>query len=149
MKRSRILTFSYNAAVTALFGRTSSDRIMQHAHTLVAELVADRELEDAVERPIIFICHSLGGIIVKRVSPPRISRAPSHHTHRPAGAGLLRQPYQQTSSTPPFHLHLHLCRPLPRHPTRRQQQSVAGVHGPENDRCAYTFEDLGLGGPIA
>ena len=77
MKRSRILTFSYNAAVTALFGKTSSDRIMQHAHTLVAELVADRELEDAVERPIIFICHSLGGIIVKRVSPLRNSGAPS------------------------------------------------------------------------
>lgn len=76
MKRSRILTFSYNAAVTALFGKTSSDRIMQHAHTLVAELVADRELEDAAERPIIFICHSLGGIIVKRVSLQRISRAP-------------------------------------------------------------------------
>lgn len=77
MKRSRILTFSYNAAVTALFGKTSSDRIMQHAHTLVAELVADRELEDAAERPIIFICHSLGGIIVKRVSLQRISHAPS------------------------------------------------------------------------
>lgn len=77
MKRSRILTFSYNAAVTALFGKTSSDRIMQHAHTLVAELVADRELENAAERPIIFICYSLGGIIVKRVSLLRLSGTPS------------------------------------------------------------------------
>lgn len=84
-KRTRVLTFSYNAAVTALFGKTSSDRILQHAHNLVAELVADREvrscfrmapvemlnpliqLEDAMERPILFVCHSLGGIIVKRV----------------------------------------------------------------------------------
>lgn len=86
MKRSRILTFSYNAAVTALFGKTSSDRIMQHAHTLVAELVADRELEDAAERPIIFICHSLGGIIVKRVSLQRISRAPSVSYSSPSQA---------------------------------------------------------------
>jgi hypothetical protein len=74
---------------------TSSDRILQHAQTLIAQLQADREvcieipplapwlsridivsvnatanmaqLEGAAERPIIFLCHSLGGIIVKRV----------------------------------------------------------------------------------
>lgn len=44
LKRARILTFGYNAAVTALLGKTSSDRIMQHAQTLIAELVADREV---------------------------------------------------------------------------------------------------------
>jgi hypothetical protein len=27
-----------------MFGKASSDRILQHAHTLVAELVADREV---------------------------------------------------------------------------------------------------------
>ena len=43
LKRARVLTFGYNAAVAALFGKASSDRILQHAHTLVAELVADRE----------------------------------------------------------------------------------------------------------
>ena len=30
--------------VTAVLGKTSSDRILQHAQTLVAELVADREV---------------------------------------------------------------------------------------------------------
>lgn len=44
LKNSRILTYGYNANVTAMFGKTSSDRILQHAHTLVAELVADREV---------------------------------------------------------------------------------------------------------
>ena len=44
LKRCRILTFSYNATVAALFGRTSSDRILQHAQTLIAELVADRDV---------------------------------------------------------------------------------------------------------
>ena len=43
LKQARILTFGYNAAVTSLLGKTSSDRIMQHAQTLIAELVADRE----------------------------------------------------------------------------------------------------------
>jgi hypothetical protein len=44
LKSARILTFGYNAAVAALLGRTSSDRILQHAQTLIAELVADREV---------------------------------------------------------------------------------------------------------
>ena len=42
IKNARILTWGYNADVTVLMGRTSSQRIMQHAHTLVAELEADR-----------------------------------------------------------------------------------------------------------
>ncbi|KAF2266734.1 ribonuclease-like protein p/mrp subunit [Lojkania enalia] len=81
LKRSRILTFGYNGAVYALLGKASSDRILQHAQTLVAELVADRELEDATQRPIIFICHSLGGIIVKRAlaySASRTSKLVEH-----------------------------------------------------------------------
>ncbi|KAF2647563.1 ribonuclease-like protein p/mrp subunit [Lophiostoma macrostomum CBS 122681] len=81
LKESRILTFGYNAAVASLLGKTSSDRILQHAQTLVAELVADRELEDAMQRPIIYICHSLGGIVVKRAlaySASRTSKLVQH-----------------------------------------------------------------------
>jgi len=40
----RVLTFSYPATVASVLGKTSSDRILQHAQTLVAELVADREV---------------------------------------------------------------------------------------------------------
>ena len=42
LKNARILTWGYNANVTALMGSTSSDRIMHHAQTLVAQLEADR-----------------------------------------------------------------------------------------------------------
>ena len=66
---ARVLAYGYNANVFGIKGRaTSSDGIMQHAQTLVAELAADRELEGAAKRPIIFLCHSLGGIVVKSVS---------------------------------------------------------------------------------
>ena len=41
---ARILTWGYNADVHAFLGHTSSDRIMQHAHTLVAQLQTDREV---------------------------------------------------------------------------------------------------------
>ena len=42
LQNSRILTYGYNAVVGSLFGKASSDRILQHAQTLVAELEADR-----------------------------------------------------------------------------------------------------------
>ena len=41
---ARILTWGYNADVHAFLGHTSSNRIMQHAHTLVAQLQTDREV---------------------------------------------------------------------------------------------------------
>ncbi|KAI1419970.1 ribonuclease-like protein p/mrp subunit [Xylaria sp. FL1777] len=81
VKNSRIMTYRYPSSVATLLGGTSSDRILQHAQTMIAELVADRELEDATERPIIFICHSLGGIIVKRALVYSASRTGSHINH--------------------------------------------------------------------
>ncbi|KAG0648829.1 hypothetical protein D0Z07_4939, partial [Hyphodiscus hymeniophilus] len=43
LKNARVLTFGYNANATSFLGSTSSDRILQHAQTLVAQLNADRE----------------------------------------------------------------------------------------------------------
>ena len=52
---ARILTWGYNADVHAFLGHTSSDRIMQHAHTLVAQLQTDREVCLALTlRPSLF-----------------------------------------------------------------------------------------------
>ncbi|MCJ1479379.1 hypothetical protein MMC13_008064 [Lambiella insularis] len=81
LTNARILTWGYNADVTALLGGTSSDRILQHAQTLVAQLGADREIEVAEERPIIFVCHSLGGIIVKRALAYSASRTSKNIAH--------------------------------------------------------------------
>ncbi|KAK8035338.1 hypothetical protein PG993_010333 [Apiospora rasikravindrae] len=66
LRSSRIMTFSYPASVAALFDSTSSDTFLQHATTLAQELAADRSINGATRRPLIFICHSLGGIIAKR-----------------------------------------------------------------------------------
>ncbi|CAD6571798.1 MAG: hypothetical protein ASARMPRED_004791 [Alectoria sarmentosa] len=82
MPNARILTWGYNANVTSLKGRsTSSDRVLQHAQTLVADLQADRALEGAESRPIIFLCHSLGGIVVKRALAYSTSRTASKIAH--------------------------------------------------------------------
>ncbi|OJJ85487.1 uncharacterized protein ASPGLDRAFT_45452 [Aspergillus glaucus CBS 516.65] len=52
----RVLAFSYSG----------SDSIMASAMQLVESLVHNRRLEGNIERPIMFICHSVGGIIAKQ-----------------------------------------------------------------------------------
>lgn len=63
---ARVLTLEYKADSTSFFGSSSGDRILHHAQTLVEELNAEREHDGTIRRPIIFICHGLGGIIVKK-----------------------------------------------------------------------------------
>ncbi|KAJ5918868.1 hypothetical protein N7454_010012 [Penicillium verhagenii] len=65
-QRPRILTYGYNANVTAFTDGASRDSIVSHAETLASNLAANRNLRDCSDRPIIFICHSLGGLVVKR-----------------------------------------------------------------------------------
>ncbi|KAI9041260.1 LipA and NB-ARC domain protein [Aspergillus affinis] len=64
--RVRILTYGYNANVTAFTDGASKDRILNHAETLASGLAANRNLRACSDRPIIFVCHSLGGLVVKR-----------------------------------------------------------------------------------
>ncbi|KAJ3579479.1 hypothetical protein NPX13_g1089 [Xylaria arbuscula] len=51
VKNARVMTYRYPATVAALLGGTSSDRILQHAQTMVAELVADREVKNVQRAP--------------------------------------------------------------------------------------------------
>ncbi|KAJ5135164.1 uncharacterized protein N7515_004442 [Penicillium bovifimosum] len=64
--RPRILTYGYNANVVTFTDGTSRDTVVSHAETFASSLAANRNLRGCSERPLIFICHSLGGLIVKR-----------------------------------------------------------------------------------
>jgi hypothetical protein len=61
----RIRSFHYN---TTIKGTTSTVGLRDHASDLVRKLYNDREDDvTAAIRPIIFIGHSLGGMLIKRV----------------------------------------------------------------------------------
>ncbi|KAN0075952.1 NAD(P)-binding domain protein [Elaphomyces granulatus] len=63
VKNIRVMSFGYNAS--AAFGNTTAT-IVDHAKDLLCCLVDKREEEDEKTRPIIFIGHSLGGIVIKQ-----------------------------------------------------------------------------------
>src|SRR4051812_33961447 len=61
---ARIFTYGYNSKI-AFSG--SASNVKHYAITLLHRLHARRrDFSDEGKRPIIFICHSLGGIVLKK-----------------------------------------------------------------------------------
>ena len=65
-EKAGILVYGYDADVFAFTDGVSNDKIQNHAEHLTAELFANRRRRNATERPVIFVAHSLGGLVVKR-----------------------------------------------------------------------------------
>ncbi|OKL56474.1 hypothetical protein UA08_08099 [Talaromyces atroroseus] len=64
---ARVLTFGYDSSPSSFCGPACADTIQKHANTLVASLQGDRSLEGCDNRPIIFVCHGLGGVTSSQV----------------------------------------------------------------------------------
>ncbi|KAE8396754.1 hypothetical protein BDV37DRAFT_267426, partial [Aspergillus pseudonomiae] len=60
---ARILTFGYDAYVADWRHMVSFSRVGNHAMNLLTALATWREKDKTDGRPIIFVCHSLGGIV--------------------------------------------------------------------------------------
>ena len=61
--KSRIMTFGYNST---LVNRSSNDRLQDWADELLKQLGYNRTTENERLRPILFICHSLGGLVARQ-----------------------------------------------------------------------------------
>ncbi|KAL8934165.1 MAG: hypothetical protein Q9216_006041 [Gyalolechia sp. 2 TL-2023] len=65
-EKPRVLVYGYDAGVTSFTDGASKDKIHNHAEQLIAALQSNRRIRKATERPIVWIAHSLGGLVVKR-----------------------------------------------------------------------------------
>ncbi|KPM37580.1 hypothetical protein AK830_g8999 [Neonectria ditissima] len=83
--QANIMVYGYNADVYSKRNdQSASDNfIQQHAQTLVTNLTLYRRSEGTFKNPIIWVCHSLGGILVKRaLLYSNDLRAAHHEDHR-------------------------------------------------------------------
>lgn len=63
--KARIMTWGYDVQISSLLTAASEASLLRHAETLLNDLAGKRVKKHLKERPIIFIAHSLGGIVVK------------------------------------------------------------------------------------
>lgn len=66
IRAARVFSVDYDAQPSLFYGNGSVARLQREAETLVAQLQADRSMDCCPQRPIIFICHGLGGVLVKK-----------------------------------------------------------------------------------
>ena len=64
----RIFTWGYDVDIDHAFSGTSTATVFQHAANLLSDLSDVRISSEAELRPLFFVAHSLGGIVVKDVS---------------------------------------------------------------------------------
>ena len=64
LPKARILTYGYDAYVVRAWV-ASENRLADHATNLLSDLIGNREKCKALSRPLIFVAHSLGGLICK------------------------------------------------------------------------------------
>ena len=63
-EKARILVYGYEADIESFTDDVRTESLHRHAELLLAELAGNRQTSKATERPLIFVAHSLGGLVV-------------------------------------------------------------------------------------
>ncbi|KAH0556941.1 hypothetical protein GP486_005272 [Trichoglossum hirsutum] len=93
---ARIMTWGYDSDVMNFFSKSGKSSIYAHAWQLLEDINLKRKTPEERIRPIIFVAHSLGGIVVKDAlcnsyneSKEEIMYKPRLAAIKPATAGLV------------------------------------------------------------
>jgi pimeloyl-ACP methyl ester carboxylesterase len=78
VSNARISMFGYDANVASFWGGASQNRLSNHAENLLGELTGLREETGTENRYVIFVAHSLGGLVVKKALQLSESSAEKH-----------------------------------------------------------------------
>lgn len=70
LRDTRVLSFGYDADIVHFWAPAGQNRVGGHAMNLVKALTDFREKTDTEERPVLFVVHSLGGLVFEDVGWP-------------------------------------------------------------------------------
>jgi protein SERAC1 len=70
---ARIMTFGYDADVVGITKTAGSNTLRDHGKSLANALAMRRARSNSTDRPLIFVAHSLGGLVVEQVRQERVS----------------------------------------------------------------------------
>ncbi|KAF4982121.1 hypothetical protein FZEAL_2181 [Fusarium zealandicum] len=100
---ARILTYGYDATVVdRVQGTPTRNRVRNHAYTLLTSLASFRQHGETTDRPIIFVCHSIGGLICQDALVTSKEQPESHLQsifHMTRGIIFLGTPHHGLSLT--------------------------------------------------
>lgn len=76
LPNARIMSYGYNSTVQ--FSKSEADSGI-FAEQLLESLMSNRRTDVEKKRPVVFICHSLGGIIFKKVWVDKFIKMEAHN----------------------------------------------------------------------
>ena len=93
---ARIMSFGYDADIVNFWNPASNSRLSNHAEQMVGDLVTKRVRTRTETRKILFVAHSLGGLVVERaLSYSRSTVEPHLHQveHYTSGIAFVGVPH--------------------------------------------------------